>query len=264
VDEHSTRPEADTAQPTIEPDLILTKEEIGRVRNDALVCRARLENLERYHDSYWEPGPELRRALELWKGPYGLADRARGEGVPMRHWFAALDPPAKQTGAIVAVRSFVAEAQRPDGRRALVLAGPTGVGKTFAAVAGIKLLGREYLHYDPRRAGRYFAFFHVPELQRRLLDFDEVDDALEEACAPVPIVLDDFDDGFIRVDGRAQPLLEEILWRREAENAVTLVTTNLTRKQLLEIVSDRLADRLEGGWARVVELPGASLRRRTS
>jgi DNA replication protein DnaC len=147
---------------------------------------------------------------------------------------------------LVRVRQYVEGRELEDGQ-CLMLAGPTGVGKTYASVSAL----RAY-----RRGGR---FFYFPGLCGALLHANRSGDALE-AVKRVPfVVLDDFGTEYVREGGLVETLLDEIIWHRESEILPTIITTNLTGAQLKDRLSDRIVDRLRG-WGHVFTASGGSLR----
>lgn len=189
------------------------------------------------------------QASRIWEADGRWWWRARLAGAPRRLWRASLTPrTALQTGAVRSAHKFL-EAEDSKDHSALALCGPTGVGKTWAALGLVREL-------DTR-----FFFFHVPRLSQLLLGPSTRDAAMEAACGPLPIIVDDVGAGYLREGGLAEGLIEQILWTREGENYITIMTSNLTKAQLVTLLGDRISDRLQGPWGEIVELPGASLRR---
>ena len=172
-------------------------------------------------------------------------------GIPPRLLDARLHRDATQaTDAVKVVRDYC-EGEMARGH-CLVLSGPAGVGKSYAAVAALHTaIVRHY------RIG----FFYFPTLCTALLDSVRRPAALDCAKESAVVTFDDFGAEYTKQGGGfLATLVEEIIWHREGHNLPTLVTTNLTADQLRERCSDRIVDRLRGSWGRVVELPGASLR----
>ena len=192
------------------------------------------------------------QALDLWETQgwrwYDTASRA---DIPRLYWTARLDGPAiEQTPAIQAVRQFWDAGAGRDEGSALCLCGATGCGKTFGQVAGI--------HHSKLRD---VAFSPFGRLVRQLLDQDQREEALERAIETDVLMIDDFGAAYLKTDGLAEALLEEMLSERELARKWTCITTNLRETQLVELVGDRIADRLAGEWGRIVEVSGPSLRR---
>jgi DNA replication protein DnaC len=202
-------------------------------------------------------GPGDMEAFDLWTNAgfrwYAAALRAE---VPRRYWFADLDN-GLQTPAVKAARRFcdgngLDADEEPDVEEplCLVLLGPAGVGKTVAGVGVLRVSD------DDRR------FFDVRALSRALMDPARRDEALDQALTSATILLDDVGAAYVKADSFLEGLLEEIFITREAQSLDTIVTSNLTRRQLEEAVGERVADRLAGPWGSIHELPGKSLRRR--
>lgn len=135
----------------------------------------------------------------------------------------------------------------------LVLTGPTGVGKSWAASAAMFELQRL-----PRVPARRFKYF--PALCGALLDPHRRREALDEATKTHVLVLDDLGVEYVKDGGLIDTFLDEIIWTRESEYRPTIITTNLTTDQLKQRLPGRLVDRLRGDWGRVFECPGESLR----
>jgi DNA replication protein DnaC len=131
--------------------------------------------------------------------------------------------------------------------RFLALLGPTGVGKTAAAAAVVIQL------VDSIRSDQRFTL--AGALYRRLRDFDAVNEAMKESATTRLLVLDDFQ----APPATVAAMLEELLIDREANARATILTSNLTQKKLLEVLSDRVVDRVRS-WGEIREFPGKSLR----
>ena len=206
-----------------------------------------------------EPG--LAQALELYAGGYGWYLRAYHAGIPRPYWAADLST-GYQTEAVQEVRAFwdpaadvddIEEAERQEAAsaRALILAGPTGVGKTYAQIGG--------LAYGT--LGEDLAFFTFGRLVRSLLDPAEQKETLTRAIETEVLMIDDLGAAYLKADGLAETLVEEILTERELAGRVFLGTSNLRADRLAQVLGDRVADRLAGPWGRIVEVRGPSLRR---
>jgi len=200
------------------------------------------------------------RAIELWDTrDYEWYWKAKESGVPRLYWRASLDQ-CIPTAAVAAVREFYnvdrepSEDDEDDGAedpRCLGLCGGPGTGKTYAAVGGMRNV-----------RGQDLAFFDVRSLSRALMDPARRDETLARALEADTLVLDDVGATYIKQDGFLESLIEESFIVRETNPVETIFTTNLTRAQLEGVMGHRVADRLAGPWASVVELRGAkSLRR---
>lgn len=172
---------------------------------------------------------------------------AKGFGVPRRAVEARLDSEPR-TAALDAVRDY-----RPENEgTCLVLTGPTGVGKTWAAVASLRL------SYEEELTDLRFVYF--PALCGRLLMPETRHDALESAKSTYFVVLDDLGTEYVKEGGLVDAFLDEIIWHREAEELPTIITTNLTAQGLKTRLPERLVDRLRGSWGHIFECPGPSQR----
>lgn len=169
-------------------------------------------------------------------------------GIPRRFRSLTMES-ADQTPAVRLVRTYY-EAGGLKYGRALGLLGPTGVGKTAAAAA----LANSVLIEPPHFTGQRFML--AASLLRRLLNFDQQAETMEEATTARVLVLDDLP----MLDDRSRPLLEEVLIVREANQLPLIFTSNLTPKQLSAAFSDRILDRLRA-WGELHQVGGASLRR---
>ncbi|MGH7388851.1 MAG: ATP-binding protein [Candidatus Rokuibacteriota bacterium] len=178
-------------------------------------------------------------------------------GVPSRYLNFRLED-AEPTLAIRTVASFLSS--KDDEHRCdagcLVLAGPTGVGKTVALVCAL------------RRVAVWCAgscvYYSFPSLVRRLIGADDGEDAesaFEKCIDASHLFVDDAYAGYLKPDGLGEALWDEILTTREARDLITIVTTNFTRPRFEELAGDRVADRLAGPWGLWADLPGASRRR---
>ncbi len=185
-------------------------------------------------------------ALALWHAGWEWYSRALAASVPRRHWPSDLYQ-GLQTPAVQKARHFCDDDD--DAAGCLCLLGPVGVGKTVAAAGVLRVSGED------------IRFFDVRELTRRLMDPLKREEALDAALSTFTIVLDDLGSAYTRADGFLEGLLEQIMITREGQEGLTIVTSNLTRRQLEDAVGLRVADRLAGPWGSVHELPGESLRR---
>lgn len=169
-------------------------------------------------------------------------------GLPFRLLPADLDI-ARSTLAVKAARQYLDNGDFAAGR-CLVLSGPTGVGKSWAAAGVMKAA--------PFPCARRFRYF--PGVCAALLDSERRGDALDLVLRTRLMILDDFGSEYLKAGGMLEASIDEIVWTREAQRRPTVMTTNLTAEQLRERLSDRIVDRLRGEWGRVVECPGESLR----
>jgi len=140
-------------------------------------------------------------------------------------------------------------AARPDGRN-LVLLGPTGVGKTHAAVAACR---------PSFERGLSVLFMPAVEL------FDQLrpggpDDALDALLDADRLVIDDL--GSERPTGWTNERLYLVVNRRWLDLRPTVITTNLEPKTLELEVGERMFSRMVGSGAVVVRLTGPDLRRK--
>jgi DNA replication protein DnaC len=196
----------------------------------------------RYADA--ELNGEEREALALWNSRYETFARARTAGVPRRLWAATFDW-STPTPFLDRARTFVADGLP---RRALVLAGPTGVGKSWAAAAVLHHAG----------TGR---FLHVPALARALVAYATQAKTMAQLTRDRFLVLDDLGADLERSDGLPFVLWDEVIATRHARQLPTLFTTNLTRDGLKQRLGDRAWDRLtDRAWGEVFASTGASRR----
>jgi DNA replication protein DnaC len=184
---------------------------------------------------------------ELW------AWRGTEMGLPPRIIEDSVSP--RETPALLRARAFL-EDDLPRGR-CLILAGPTGVGKTVAAATVLRdLLFRDI--WNPQNLGWFFFF---PALCGALLSHDPhgsrnaMNRVLHERLA----VLDDFGGEYVKPGGLLEAHIEEIVWTRHVEIRPTIITTNLTLNDLRQRLSDRVMDRLRD-WAEFFPIAGPSLR----
>jgi len=214
-----------------------------------------------------EPG--LVQALELHRAGYSWYLRAHRGSFPRPYWAADLNT-ALQTESVQEVRGFWqppepeelddvdsdtdTEERAPEplaAAGALILCGPTGIGKTFAQIAGLA-----YGTLDEE-----LAFFTFGRLVRALLNPEEQKAALASAIETPIVMIDDLGTAYLKADGLAEALIEEIICERELAGRMLLGTSNLRAARLAEVLGDRVADRLAGSWGRIVEVRGPSLRR---
>ena len=188
--------------------------------------------------------PERRRSVDAqWPG---LGPRI---GIPQRLLDASFwDHDAKLTAALKRAEEFMDRGEYDLGD-CLVLTGPTGVGKTWAAAAALRAA-----YGTPRR------FWYFPGLCGALLNPETRAEALDRAKHVPFAVFDDFGVEYVKEGGLIDTFLDEIVWTREANYHATIITTNLTTDALRARLPARLVDRLAGEWGHVYECPGESLR----
>jgi len=174
-------------------------------------------------------------------------DAAPKIGVPRRLWGASFATELR-SAAIAWAQQYVEGGEAQAGG-CLVLTGPTGVGKSYAAVAALRAwedVSRQFLHF--------------PALCGALLDHQRRAGALEAVKHKRFIVLDDFGAEYPKEGGLLETLVDEIICHREAEILSTVVTTNITPEELKHRLSDRIVDRFRGDWGRIFAVTGANLR----
>lgn len=167
-----------------------------------------------------------------------------GAVCPARFYQATLDDFADQPDAHAQLAEWVA---RPDGRN-LVLLGPTGTGKTHAALGAVR---------EAHGRGLYVAFLPVVELLD-LLRPGGPEDALERLMHVDRLVLDDL--GAEKASDWTAERLYALINRRWLEERPTVVTTNLGLEELASTVGARMFSRLTGSGAVLVHLGGQDRR----
>ena len=130
--------------------------------------------------------------------------------------------------------------------------GPPGVGKTVALVAGI----REQAVWENVDV----EYVSMPALVRKLIGSDS-EETFERVRDVQLLAVDDIGSAYVKVEGLAEALIEELFVEREANQRTTLFTTNLPPTKLDQALGDRVADRLRGPWGVLHVIKGASLRR---
>lgn len=157
--------------------------------------------------------------------------------------FATLD----DTRCVAIVREY---RQSVFDGRALVLLGPTGIGKTVASVALLNSLLPDFQMRMTYALGL--------ALVRELQNFRACDEVIDRCMRARVLVVDDLPRH--GEDERVAAMIEELLIVREAEQRATVITSNIAPKNLETLLSDRVRDRLKS-WGRVEAVSGASLRR---
>jgi DNA replication protein DnaC len=187
-----------------------------------------------------DPSPEEQERIE-W-------DRiANMMGIPARLREASFEGQSIPTPALTFAARYMVD-DYPYGR-CLAMLGPTGVGKTYAAVACL-------------RAARGGGFFYFPHLASHLLSPELRASAMSKATRWKFVVFDDVGTEYLKEGGMLVSILDEIFWTREGNRLATVFTSNLTAQHFRERISDRIADRLRGEWGRVFNVPGESMRKK--
>lgn len=174
---------------------------------------------------------------------------AMATAIPRDCYAARLD--GKKTPMLEAVRAYMLN--QAGAGKYVALSGPTGIGKTFAAVAALRAW-----------EGNSRRFLYVPTLCRELQRFETRTAAMERALYVRFLVLDDVGAGATAVTDRLGGDVDEILTYREAKHRPTIMTTNLKPDVFLVLFSDRIRDRLEGPWGKIFATTGKSLRRKSA
>jgi len=203
------------------------------------VLRDREDLLQRLKPEQRAELVRLKKAIE-WKR---LAERL---AIPVRLRAADLGA-AQRTPALDCVRVYLRDGDLAAGR-CLLLTGPTGVGKSFAAVAALRALG-------------HGGFWYFPALCTELLVGENREITRRRAKESPFMIFDDLGVEYAKDGGLIETFLDEIIWHREGNMRATIITTNLTVEQLKGRLSDRIVDRFAGDWGVVAECPGQSLRR---
>jgi hypothetical protein len=198
-----------------------------------------------------DPFPFVGRELELAEErAWQVILRREHVDVPIRYTGARLT--GRQTPAVVAMREVLESEDLKVTTGLVTLAGPTGVGKSYAMAAAFR---QDALHECDHNAVVYYAAAKLT----RLLIRPGSDDVFDACLNAELLAIDDLGGNYVKEDGLAASLIEELVVEREAKFAATWFTTNHTAGSIAAAVGDRVADRLSGGtW---FNLPGESLRR---
>jgi DNA replication protein DnaC len=137
----------------------------------------------------------------------------------------------------------------------LVLSGGVGVGKTVAAACAARYLCVEASTDEVR-------FYSAGSLISRLLDPATRSEAMRAAVEADELLVDDVGSSYLKRDGLAVGLFEEIVIAREADQAPMFITTNLGPEHFRAVLGARVYDRIRGPWGRWVDVDGPSRRRK--
>lgn len=182
------------------------------------------------------------RGIQEWR------DRQWTKAIPAHYTTAGLDGLDDFGPEGEAIRAW---ALRSGPRPNLVILGPVGVGKTYAAIASLR---------PSHESGLTVGFYSVPRLLRDLSPgSDHQQLTIDVACNTVRMVLDDF--GVERRTEWVEEQLFHVVNERTMRENPTIATANLDLDELVEWVGPRVASRLLGG-ATIVTLTGSDRRRR--
>lgn len=171
-------------------------------------------------------------------------------GIPRRLFGATFDA-ALPLPAITRMREFL-DVDAAVGR-CLVLSGPPGVGKTWAAVAALNAVAPG----TPRR------FYYWGDVCTHLLDgVRDRRETLDILKRVRFLVLDDFGVEYAKPGGLLEAFVDALFYHREAACLPTVITTNLLPEDLRTRLSKRVLDRLRGEWGEIFTVPGESMRGR--
>ena len=178
-----------------------------------------------------------------------IDERAQRAGIPHRFLGAALDGMRARNGN----QGALTFAREWDGRRSVVLYGKYGTGKSHLACALLMNL------LDRGEACRFVAVADLmDDLKARFGGEGEQSEAyFDRISREHVLVLDDV--GAEQNTAWTCERIASLIDKRYRSGAATIVTTNLTHREIAERYGRRLADRLnEWAW---VELAGGSVRR---
>ncbi len=217
------------------------------------------------------PHEELEVAIELWRHKR-LKAVGSALGIPPRLLLAALDWDPR-TAALDRVTAYLDNDEAEDGH-CLVLMGPTGTGKSWAAAAGLRAWhsehpGSTYARLFPdlednAADDRYIhrgQFVYFPALCMALLDPQRRPEAMAVGQLKGLVVFDDFGTEYVKSGGLLEAFVDELIWYREGHLLPTILTTNLDEAAFRQRLSERIVDRLRGEWGHIFQCPGESLRK---
>lgn len=130
--------------------------------------------------------------------------------------------------------------------KSLILSGPCGTGKTHMAVALLKSRGFFLMNADapPKKTPLFVSVTDLMEKLRDSFGRDGVNEAdiIDDIVSRPLLLLDDL--GAMKLTEYARDALYRIIDRRYRGELQTIVTTNLSIKEISEEIDDRLASRL--------------------
>lgn len=193
-------------------------------------------------------------AETLDEPPLTRADFYRAQIATRIHdrWYGLYDD-AQPTAAVANwIRRHLAD---PRGYPSLFISGNTGLGKTWNAVAALRVIGEH--HADAGRGLNWAAVTH-PDLadQMRPKSDGSHEHALDRYLDADLLLLDDLGAGMTREWGT--DWLQRLADRRWTRRAATIYTTNLNPDQLRAAVGDRVYSRI--GDATRIHLDGTDRR----
>jgi hypothetical protein len=173
-------------------------------------------------------------------------------GVPSIYRSVAFET-SLNTPAVIAARAYCAIDTEEYLSRAVVLEGGVGTGKTWAEICALRYLA-------VRAFDDVIVFHPFGKLVTALLDQEQRDEVLETASKADELIIDDAGSSYLKRDGMAAGLIEELIIERESHERPLLMSTNLAPKAFREMFGDRVYDRLRGTWGAWVRCAGPSLR----
>jgi len=178
-------------------------------------------------------------------------------GIPFRYRTISFEN-VRRTKAVIVADSYSDLESDEFSMRGVILEGGVGCGKTTAITCAARRIA---LDFSPPSIS-VLKFYTFPTLISFLLDPSRRQETLEACIQADELLIDDVGSSYLRRDGMAVGLLEEIIIRREADEAPMLCTTNLPPKKFRELFGDRCYDRLRGEWGAWIDVGGPSLRRK--
>lgn len=153
-----------------------------------------------------------------------------------------------QLGDVPEVVEWTAEVAAGDRADWLLLLGPTGVGKTWQAIAAYRAVTHD--------RGLDGLAITVGELRLRSLPSSNDPINLRAYERADVLLLDDLANGLSEWEAK---ILFQLINARSASNRLTIITSNLRREQIRDVFGDRLASRLSHRL-RIVALNGPDRR----
>lgn len=185
----------------------------------------------------WEKCPKKeKRDLEI---RYQKALRSSGLPPEYINKTLANFEPEQNSEALSRIKKYITEERWRQGM-GLILVGPVGVGKTHLASGIIHELSKRDI---------FVLFLFVPDFLEELRDtydedYEEEEDKFELAREAQVLVLDDL--GTERITDWAKEKITQLLNYRYNNILPTIVTTNLTLKEMEERIGERALSRLLG------------------